>query len=188
MPHDLLRTTATFLGCAALGLTVTLAALAPRATFADGPVAKVALSARGTKLGPVVLEGKLVEDATAKNGWVVLVHAENRGDKAAEVAVATEVTRTVSSPMARVMPMPQAIWTETETLALKAHESVDRRYEVPADAAAKLTADAQAAKDRAARTAKLAKGPKKPQANAAPFDPGVMANQVVHGVRFLPKA
>jgi hypothetical protein len=180
---DLLRTTATFLGFAALGAATSLAALLPRDTFADDPVAEVTLTAKGTRIGAVVLEGKLVEDPTAKGGWVVLVHAVNSGSAPARVAVATEVTRTVSSPMARVMPMPQAIWSEKETLALAPRQAVDRRYEVPADAAAKLTADAKADRERAAKAKPGAKRGGPPS-----LDADGMATRVLHGVRFLPKA
>ena len=65
-PHDLLRTTATFLGCAALGAAATLGLLAPTDTFADGPTAAVALTAKGTRIGAVVLDGKLVKSAEIK--------------------------------------------------------------------------------------------------------------------------
>lgn len=182
--NDPSRSLVTFLGCAALGAAVTLALLSPRPTFADGPKPTVELTAEGTRIGAVVLEGKLVQDPKAKTGWVVLVHAENKTNEPTRVAIATEVTRTVSAPMARVMPMPQAVWTEKETLALGALERIERRYELPAAAAAKLTADAQAAQAQKAQ-AKQATG----KANAAPPMPfDGMATRVVHGVRFFPKA
>jgi hypothetical protein len=170
-------TLATFLGCAALGAAVTLTLLAPGDTYADGPTPAVQLTAEGTRIGNVVLEGKLVPDAKAKNGWGVLVRAENKGNEPTRVAIATEVTRTVSAPMARVMPMPQAVWSEKETLALAAHQKVERRYEVSEAAAAKLTADARAAE--ALRKAAQQTADK----HVRPFDP--MA-RVLHGVRFLP--
>lgn len=167
--HTLPRTLATVLGFAALSAASTLAFLAPTTTFADPPVAAVVYTAEGAKIGQVVLRGRVSRDPSAKTGWVVLVSAENQGDKPAVVPVETDLDRTVSSPMARVAPMPQVVWKWKETMTLAAHQKMTRRYEVNAEIAATLTADAKTSKADA-------------NANAAP---GIgLAARVYHGVRF----
>ncbi|MDB4995118.1 MAG: hypothetical protein JWM74_2550 [Myxococcaceae bacterium] len=124
--------------------SVTLAAVWPTATMAGDQVDPFAVLADPTtKVGENVrVEGKIERDAKSKTGWVVVMKAENKGQKAETLAVQTVLERKVSNPMARVPSMPQVAWQNKETLTLAKGEVVTHRYELPAAIATALTANA----------------------------------------------
>ncbi|RLB48618.1 MAG: hypothetical protein DRI90_25255 [Deltaproteobacteria bacterium] len=49
-----------------------------------------------------------------------------------------QLTETVSSPMSRVMPIPQVIWEKKHQLEVLPNSEIVRRYAVPAKVALKL--------------------------------------------------
>jgi hypothetical protein len=139
------RTLTTVLGFATLTAAATLTALWPTATLADDDLDdEMGIDAEGTKLGHVVVEGEVVRDPKAKTGWVVVVTAENKGTEEETWKLETDLTRTVSSPMARAMPLPTTVWKQTESITLAAGQKIEKRYVVPAAFGAQLTATANA--------------------------------------------
>jgi hypothetical protein len=150
--------------------SVTLGAIWPQATMADDQVDPFAVLADpATKVGENVrVEGKIERDAKSKTGWVVVMKAENKGDKAETLAVETRLERTVSNPMARVPSMPMTAWQNKETLTLAKGQVVTHRYDLPASIATALTASA-------APPAKTAQNAKRP----------FMTARTSFGVRFM---
>jgi hypothetical protein len=136
-----LRTIVTVLGFASVSALGTLAITSPSTTFAD-PV--VQITAEGTKIDNVLLSGKIERDARAKTGWVMVVDAENKSDKAETCTMQAQLQRMVSSPMSRVGPRPQMVWQDKETLQLAAHQKITKRIEIAADVATQLTQNAAA--------------------------------------------
>ncbi len=134
------RSVVTFVGVATFTVAAGLAVAWPNTTYADGEQPVAQYTAEGTKIGAVLVKGELVRDTKSKTGWVVVVVASNKGDTAATVAIQTDLTRLVASPMSRVAPMPQTAWNTTETLTLAAHQQIVKRYDVPAAIATQVTA------------------------------------------------
>ena len=138
--HRTLRTLATVTGFAAITAAAALGVAWPHTTYADGAAVVVQYTPEGTRIADVLVKGNLVRDANAKSGWVVVVTAENKSAQAETVLVETDITRTVSQPMARVMPVPQTAWSTTEQVTLAAHQKITKRYEVPAALASQIAA------------------------------------------------
>jgi hypothetical protein len=134
----------TVAGFALATAAATLAVAWPTPTHADGASPLVQYMVDGCKIGDVIARGVLRKDATAKSGWVVLVTADNGADHGEEVPLETDVTRLVMSPMARVPPRPQTVWSTKEQVTVPAHGSVTRRYEIPAAVATQIAAAASA--------------------------------------------
>lgn len=133
------RSVVTVLGFAAVTAAAGLGVAWPHTTYADGEQPVAEYTPEGYKIGAVVVKGDLVRDTKSKTGWVVVVVANNKSDQVATVALETDLTRTVANPMARVAPMPQTIWNQTDTVTLAAHQQIVRRYDVPASIASQVT-------------------------------------------------
>lgn len=114
----------------------------PRVTVAEPGDGTSALAERGTKLGAVLVEGRLVRDA-ATNAWCVRLHAQNRGKEAAAVGLRAGVLRTVNDPRNRAEPRPVTVWREDTTLRLGPDEERDATFPIPDDVAARITRDAE---------------------------------------------
>jgi len=145
----------------AFAVATAAAALAvgwPTPTHADGAAPLATYTVDGWKIGDVVAKGEIKRDGSAKSGWVITVIARNGADHAEDVPLETDVTRVAASPMARVMPRPQTVWSTREQVSIPAHASITRHYELPAPLAASIAA-AQAARNAA---------PKGPAAMMAP--------------------
>jgi hypothetical protein len=139
------RTLTTVLGFAALTAAATLTVAWPKATFADDDQEDdMGLTADGTTLGHVLVNGEILRDPKAKTGWVVEVTAENKGTETETWKLETDLTRVVSSPMSRAMPTPTTVWKQSESITLAAGEKVVKRYVVPAGFGTQLTATANA--------------------------------------------
>jgi hypothetical protein len=136
---------ATVVAFAVATAAAVLAVAWPTPTHADGASPLATYTVDGWKIGDVVAKGEIKRDGSAKSGWVITVTARNGADHAEDVPLETDVTRVAMSPMARVMPRPQTVWSTREQVNVPAHGSVTRRYELPADVATSITA-AQAAK------------------------------------------
>jgi hypothetical protein len=121
----------------------TLAVAWPATTHADGAAPLATYTVDGWKIGDVVAKGRIERDGSAKSGWTVIVTARNDADHAENVLLETDVTRVSMSPMARVAPRPQTVWSTREQISVPAHGSVTRRYELPAPLAGSI-ATAQA--------------------------------------------
>ena len=128
----------------------TLAVAWPTPTHADGAGPLATFTVDGWKIGDVVAKGEIKRDTSAKSGWVIAVTARNGADHAEDVPLETDVTRMTMSPMARVMPRPQTVWSTREQVNVPAHGSVTRRYELPTELASSIAA-AQAARKAPAR-------------------------------------
>jgi hypothetical protein len=132
-----IRTAAAFATATA---AVTLALAWPTTTNADGNVPLVQYTANGTKLNDVVVKGQVERDPKAKAGWVVVVTATNNANHSETIPLETDLSQTISSPMARVPATPQNVWSTTETVTLSAGQTMTKRYELPAEVAAKVAA------------------------------------------------
>ena len=118
----------------------TLAVAWPGVTIADGNVPLVQYTVDGTKVNDVVVKGAVQRDPKAKSGWVVVVTATNTANHSETIPLETDVSQVVSSPMARVAPAPTTVWSKTETVTLSAGQAMTKRYELPANVAAKVAA------------------------------------------------
>jgi len=154
-PRSPVATVAAFAVAAA---AATLAVAWPTPTHADGAAPLARYGVDGWKIGDVVARGEIKRDGTARTGWVITVTARNDADHTEVVPLETDVTRTTMSPMARVMPRPETVWSTREEVSVPAHGSITRRYELPAAVAAAVAA---------------AKAPKKVPAKAAWMTPVV---------------
>jgi hypothetical protein len=132
----------TVVAFAVVTATAALALGWPTPTHADGASPLATYTVDGWKIGDVVAKGEIKRDGSAKSGWVT---ARNGADHAEDVPLETDVTRVAVSPMARVMPRPQTVWSTREQVSVPAHGAVTRRYELPAELATSIAA-AQAAK------------------------------------------
>ena len=157
-----LRSLATVLGFAAMTTAAVVTVFWPKATLADGDDAKGDMALDGTKVNHVVVTADLVKDAKAKTGWVMEVKAENRGNEAETAELEADLTRQVSNPMSRAAPMPTAVFKKKESITVAAGETVTRRYDVPAQFAAQITAvkKAEAAREKLAEQGKLVTMPR----------------------------
>jgi hypothetical protein len=174
-----LRNLLTVLGCAAASAITTLAAVAPSTTFAD-PVVQV--TAEGTKIDSVLLNGSLVQDARSKTGWVMVITAENKSDKPENCLLVADLDRTIAAPMSRVPPRAMQIWQDKEALTLAAHEKITKRIDVAPAIAAQLT---QTARDEVKAVA--AQKQQNPSADANAM--AMMLPRALYSVKFeAPKA
>ena len=80
-------------------------------------------------------KGEIKRDASAKSGWVITVTARNDADHSETVPLETDVTRMTMTPMARVMPRPETVWSTREQVSVPAHGVTTRRYELPVEVA-----------------------------------------------------
>ena len=141
-----LKNIATTFGFAAITAAAALTVFWPKQTLADDDDDALALfGEEGTKVGNIRVSGEVVRDPKSKTGWVVEITAENHGTESETASLETDLTRTVSSPMARAQPRPTTVWKQTESVTLAAGEKVTKRYVVPAAFGAQLTASARAA-------------------------------------------
>jgi len=131
----------------AIGTTsATLAVTWPTPTHADGASPLIQYMVDGTKINDVIAKGTVHRDPLAKSGWVIDVTAHNDAAHAERLALETDLTRRVGSPMSRVAPQAQTVWSHREDLTVPAHGSVARRYELPIGVGQQLVAaEAQAA-------------------------------------------
>ncbi len=157
-----IRSVATVLGAAVLTTLVATTVFWPKATLADGDDTSEEVTLDGTKVSRVVVTAELVRDSKAKSGWVIEVEAENRGTEADTADLEMDVTRTVSNPMSRASGTPTAVFKKKESMTVAAGEKVKRRYDVPANVAAQLTANAnaEAAREKAANAGKTVAMPR----------------------------
>jgi hypothetical protein len=152
MPHSAPWTVAAF---ALATAAATLAVAWPTSTHADdsaGPIATYAVD--GWKIGDVVAKGQLQPDAHSKSGWVIVVTARNGAGHDEVVPLETDVTRLSASPMARVMPVPQVVWSTRESVRVPARGTISLRYELPRELAASV-ATAQTARKPAGPAAMM---------------------------------
>jgi hypothetical protein len=137
-----LRTLTTILGFATLTMGATLAAVAPRTTFADGNDNADRMgeyTADGMKFGDVVVSGQLVKDPHSRTGWSEVITAENKGEDQASCELETDLTRQMIQPMSRVGGgEATAVVKGTETITLAAHQKTTIRHDVPAFLAQQL--------------------------------------------------
>jgi hypothetical protein len=121
----------------------------------------VAAGARTAPAPALRVHANLVQDPRDPARYLVEVTAENPSDRPEEAQVEELVLRTVSSPMARVMPAPTMVWKHRETLRVAARGRVTLRHEIP-QALARQVADAAAPPSRHAdaRDARLAMAPR----------------------------
>jgi hypothetical protein len=143
-----LRSTATVLAIAAATFAASLAVAWPKTTLADGDD-DGEWTSDGMKFGDVLVKSELVRDTKSKTGWVMIVTAKNDSDAPAKCKLEEDVTRSFSSPGARVSAPAVAIWKVRDTLALEAHATVTKKLDVPANIAAQMTV---AERDQANRT------------------------------------
>ncbi len=148
--HNKARNLATILGCAAVTAAAGITLGLPASTHAGSNFAQQQPTPK------VVTEGRVVRDAKAKSGWALEIKARNTSDAIQSCTVVAQLTETVSSPMSRVMPMPQVIWEKKHQLEILPNSEIVRRYAVPAKVAIKL-AKAMPKKVKKAKKAKKAK-------------------------------
>jgi hypothetical protein len=142
---DWKRAVRTAVAFATVTAIATLALAWPATTNADGNVPLVQYTANGTKLNDILVKGLVQRDSNAKTGWVVVVTATNNANHPETIPLETDVSETTSSPMARVPATPRNVWSTTETVTLSAGQTMTKRYELPADVAAKVAAAAKPA-------------------------------------------
>ncbi len=147
---------------------VTLIGLWPMTTEADDTTTAVAedrgISPNSARAGSIDASSKLVLSEDGPSRWYFEVRFVNRRNDAPAVAAFTEqiLESNVRSEMSRVAPMPRAMWSTTDRVALGPGETKTLRHELPAKVAARLTAKANA------RTASLkARGAPAGNRNAA---------------------
>lgn len=143
---------ATIAAFAVATAAATLAVAWPTPTHADGAAPLATYTVDGWKIGDVVAKGEIKRDAGAKSGWVITVTARNDADHSENVPLETDVTRTTMTPMARVMPRPETVWSTREQVSVPPHGTILRRYELPAEVAAAIAA-AKAPKKAPAKNA-----------------------------------
>ncbi len=133
--HNKARNLATVIGCAAITAAAGITLGLPAATHAGG---KIALQQPAQASPKIITEGRVVRDAKAKSGWALEVKARNATGTIQNCTVVAQLTETVSSPMSRVMPIPQVIWEKKPQLEVLPNSEIVRRYAVPAKVALKL--------------------------------------------------
>ena len=138
MPRSL-RTLTTIFGFAAVTAAAGFAIALPHTTYADNDKPVVQYTPEGTKIGDIFLKGNVVHDAKSKTGWFLVVTAENKSDNVESCEISSELTRTVGSPMARVRPTPQMVFSANDAISVAAHGKLVKKYEIPAPLAAQLT-------------------------------------------------
>ena len=124
----------------------TLAVAWPTPTHADGAAPLATYTVDGWKIGDVVAKGEILRDASSRGAWVIAVTARNGADHAEDVPLETDVTRLAMTPMARVIPTPQTVWSTREQVRVPAHGSITRRYALPAGLTTSIAASQAARK------------------------------------------
>ena len=152
MPRSL-RTLTTIFGFAAVTAAAGFAML-PHTTYADNDKPVVSYTAEGTKIGDIFLKANVVRDSKSKSGFFLVVTAENKSDNVESCEISSELTRTIGSPMARVRPTPQMVFSANDAISVSAHGKLVKKYEIPANVAAQLassTGSASTAQDHGLR-------------------------------------
>jgi hypothetical protein len=124
------------LGFAAGTSVLVLALLWPKTTLADKE--EDGFTEEGTKVEHVILKGEIVKDPKTASGWSFVVEARNEGVETETAEVETDLTRTVASSSARILPMPTAVMRVKETFTIAAGKSVTRHYAVTPQLAAQI--------------------------------------------------
>jgi hypothetical protein len=106
-------------------------------TYADPPESFMG----GGDVDDLSFNGEVARDASVKSGWSIKVTFENRGDADQTCNLDTELTRAQVSPASRASPPGVAVWHRKDKIAVPAHETAERTYEVPQWMAAQLTAN-----------------------------------------------
>jgi hypothetical protein len=140
----MLRTLTTIVGFAAVTAALGFGVALPHTTYADNDKPVVQYTPEGTKIGDIFLKGNVVKDAKSKTGWFLVVTAENKSDNVESCEISSELTRTVGSPMARVRPSPQMVFSANDAISVAAHGRLVKKYEIPAPLAAQLTSGSAA--------------------------------------------
>lgn len=134
MMHPI-RAIFTVLGFAAVTATSGLALLTPHVTHADGEERKGIYNS-----GVVSASASFEKDDTAKNGWKIVIDAENPSATDATDDFDVSISFSVSNPNARVSSPTTAVWRHKEKLTVAAHGSTTKTLECPASIAKQLTA------------------------------------------------
>jgi hypothetical protein len=134
MMHPI-RAIFTVLGFAAVTATSGLALLTPHVTHADGEERKGVYNS-----GVVTAYASFEKDDTAKNGWKIVIAADNPGNADATDDFDLAISYAVSNPNSRVGSPGTAVWRHKEKLTVAAHESTTKTLECPASIAKQLTA------------------------------------------------
>lgn len=133
MKHPL-RAILTVLGFAAVTATSGLALLTPHVTHADGEDRK------GAFLPNVVTAFATFEkDEAAKNGWKIVIAAENPSDTNGSDEFDIAIEYSMSNPNSRTGGPQTAIWHHKQKLVVAAHEKTTVTIDCPAGVAKQLT-------------------------------------------------
>jgi hypothetical protein len=135
-----MRQLRTLLGFAIMSSGATLAIAWPGRTYADPPETFYGAGV----VDDVSFEGEIVRDASAKNGWAIMVTYSNGGEADETCTIQAQLTRQTVNPASRSGPAGVAVWRHKEKVTVAAHESVVRSYDVPAWVAVQLTANDKA--------------------------------------------
>lgn len=111
----------------------------PSVTQAEGTEAQAAkqedIGADVTELGEnLEAKSRLVPDAKNKSKWFIEVTVDNsKGDGPRKVELEGELqSMSNMDMMSRVGPIPSVVWEYRDNLEIPAHETVSKRYPVPA--------------------------------------------------------
>lgn len=125
------------------GLAVAAITLSPRTTEAE----EVTDAERagefdedGQRFGDLVVSAKLVADAKAPGGWVLVRTYENKGEEPCAATLEERVLQTKTMDGARVEPPPTAVLVRTQRFALAAHEKRSIGVYLPASVGAGVAA------------------------------------------------
>lgn len=164
------RTLLTVIGSAALTVALGLGVGLPRTTHADDESDRMGeYTGDGWKFGDVVVSSELTKDAKSKTGYVLVITAKNDGEEAASQKVEFDVTRSMSSPMARVSAPGVAVWKHVETFKLAAHQTAERRVDIPSAVAQQMiAADREREKRAKSQAEAMAKAEKTGNYDAMP--------------------
>jgi len=130
----------TVLGFAAITASAALVVGWSGQTYADPPETFLG----NGDVDDVSFAGELAHDASFKTGWAIKVTFENKGDEDETCTMDTELTRAQINPGSRASPPGVAVWHHKDRVAVPAHESVERTYDVPPWMAAQLTSNDKA--------------------------------------------
>jgi len=138
-----LRGLAKLLGSAALAFGLVLALGWPGESQAEGSERQLAAQGRirqdEAMIQDLVFATRILPHSTGSGRCLLEATTTNPAERPVEGArVELSVTRTVSSPMARVMPMPQVVWREERVLNVEAGELVRLRRELAPELCAEM--------------------------------------------------
>lgn len=140
------RWLATFAAGGLLAFTTTMAWLWPAETHADDPAAQLAqqraFAPSEAKIDGLLASSKLVEDPKHKGRWFVEVEVQNDTGEARSAEVEAVLTEVDFQPMARVMPMPRAVWHERAEVSVGSGERAVRRFPIPAEVCRRIGTNA----------------------------------------------